>query len=173
MQDDQPPKATPSKTQRKHAMHALQELGERLVSLSDERCAALHLPEALREAVNAAKRIRSREGLRRQMQFIGRLMRDTDPDPIRAKLAEWDGQSHAATALHHRLERWRERLLADDAALTEFARAHPGVDLQRLRACVRETRKEQRANKPSRQFRELFRLIREAAAAAGTETPSI
>jgi ribosome-associated protein len=172
MRDDELTKTTPSKTQRKHAMHALQDLGERLVALSDERCAQLDLPEALREAVSAAKRIRSREGLRRQMQFIGRLMRDTDPEPIRVKLAEWDGHSQAAMAAHHRLERWREKLLADDAALTEFARAHPGADLQRLRACVREARKEQLASKPPRQFRELFRLIREAAAAS-TETQSI
>jgi ribosome-associated protein len=162
----------PSKTQRKHEMHALQDLGERLVTLSAERCAQLDLPETLREAVGAARRIRSREALRRQMQFIGRLMRDTDPEPIRAKLAEWDGRSNAAIAAHHRVERWRERLFADDAALTEFAHTHPAADLQRLRACVREARKEQRAGKPPRHFRELFRLIREAAEAS-RETPSI
>jgi ribosome-associated protein len=110
-----------------------------------------------------AQRIRSREALRRQLQYVGRLMREVDPAPIRAQLEAWDGRSRAATAAHHQAERWRERLLGDDAALTEFARTHPRADLQRLRACVREARKERLAGREPRHFRELFRLIRAAA----------
>jgi ribosome-associated protein len=154
----------PSKTQRKREMHALQALGKRLAALNGEQLAALALPDPLREAIAEAKRINSREAHRRQLQYIGRLMREVDPAPIRARLEVWDGQSREATAAHHRIERWRERLLADDAAFTEFAREHPRADLQRLRACVREARKERLASREPRHFRELFRLLREAAA---------
>ncbi|HSD44958.1 MAG TPA: ribosome biogenesis factor YjgA [Burkholderiales bacterium] len=152
----------PSKTQLKREMEELQALGARLVEINDERLAAVELPELLREAVLEARRIRSREGRRRQLQYIGKLMRDVDPAPIRARFAEWDGQSTAATAAHHRAERWRSRLLDDAAALTEFARECPGADLQRLHACVREARKDRLAGKPSRHYRELFRLVRAA-----------
>jgi ribosome-associated protein len=158
MRDD-----APSKTQRKLEMQALQALGERLVALTAAQLAAIDLPEPLREAVAEAQRIRSREAHRRQLQYIGRLMREVDPAPIRARLEVWDGSSRAATAAHHQAERWRERLLGDDAALTEFARTHPRADLQRLRACVREARKERLAGREPRHFRELFRLIRAAA----------
>jgi len=154
----------PSKTQRKQEMHALQALGQRLVALNAAQLASVELPERLREAIAEAQRIRSREAHRRQLQYIGRLMREVDPAPIRAQLEVWDGRSRAATAAHHRAERWRERLLGDDAAFTEFAREHPRIDLQQLRACVREARKERLAGRDLRHFRELFRLIREAAA---------
>ena len=157
MQDD-----APSKTQRKKDMAALQALGERLVELGAERLAAVPLPDDLREAVLEAQRIRSREGRRRQLQYIGKLMRETDPEPIRARFAAWDGQSHAATAAHHRIERWRLRLLDDDGALTEFAREHPGADLQRLRACVRAAHRDRLAGRASRHYRDLFRLVRAA-----------
>jgi ribosome-associated protein len=158
----------PSKTQRKQEMHALQALGARLIALNAAQLAALDLPDLLREAVAEARRTRSREAQRRQLQYVGRLMREVDPAPIRAQLEVWDGRSRAATAAHHRAERWRERLLEDDAALTEFARAHPQADLQRLRACVREARKERLAGRDPRHFRDLFRLIRDADGAPGS-----
>ncbi len=158
------PDDAPSKTQRKQEMHALQALGRRLVTLNAAQLAAVELPEALREAIVEAHRIRSREAQRRQLQYIGRLMREVDPAPIRAQLEVWDGRSREATAAHHRAERWRDRLLADDAAFTEFAREHPRIDLQQLRACVREARKEQLAGRDLRHFRALFRLIRDATA---------
>src|SRR5262245_24866306 len=160
----------PSKTQRKHEMHELQALGERLVALNDAQLARVALPDALREAVATAKRMRSREALRRQLQFIGRLMREVDAMPIREQLEAWSGRSRAATAEHHRIEQWRERLLADDAALTEFARAHPRADHQALHTCIRAARAEQLAGKPPRQFRALFRLIREVMVVTDTES---
>jgi ribosome-associated protein len=159
----------PSKTQLKREMEELQALGVRLVEINDERLASVDLPEQLREAVLEARRIRSREGRRRQLQYIGKLMRELDPAPIRARFAEWDGQSTAATAAHHRAERWRSRLVDDDSALTEFARECPGADLQRLRLCVREARKDRLAGKASRHYRELFRLVR---AALGANAPT-
>jgi ribosome-associated protein len=98
------------------------------------------------------------------MQYIGRLMRDADAAPIRARLAEIEGHSAQATAHHRRLEAWRERLLADDDALTEFAAAYPGTDLQALRALLRNARKEAKDGKPPRAFRELFRFLKDAEA---------
>ena len=159
----------PSKTRRKKDMHALQSLGESLVELSAAQLAQVEMPEDLRDAVLEARRISGREGKRRQMQYIGRLMRDVDPAPIRAKLDEWRGQSREATAQLHAIERWRDRLVDDDAALTEFAREHPGADLQALRAAIREARRERGAERPPKHFRELFRLVREAM----QPTPSV
>jgi len=152
----------PSKSQLKREMDELQALGKRLVEINDERLASVELPERLREAVLEARRIRSREGRRRQLQYIGKLMREVDPAPIRARFEEWDGQSTAATAAHHRAERWRSRLLDDETALTEFAHECPGADLQQLRACVREVRKDRIAGRASRHYRDLFRLVKAA-----------
>ena len=95
------------------------------------------------------------------MQYIGRLMRDVDPDPIREKLAAWDGQSRTQTARLHGIERWRERLLEDERALEELLRAHPGTDAQRLRTLIRQARAERASATPPRHYRELFRLLRD------------
>jgi len=159
----------PSKTHRKKEMHALQALGASLVDLTPAQIAAIDMPEPLREAVLEAKRITSHEGRRRQVQYIGRLMRDVDPAPIRAKLDEWSGQSRAATATMHAAERWRDRLLDDDDALTAFAADHPRSDLQRLRTLIRNVRAERAAGKPPRAFRELYREIRGVLEAPGAE----
>lgn len=153
----------PSKTRRKQEMHELQELGAALVALSSAHLAAMTLPEALAQAVREARRMQSHGAKRRQVQFIGRLMRDLDPEPIRAQLAAVEGGSAAARARHQRLEHWRARLLADDGALTEFAREYARADLQQLRALLRNARKEQDEGRPPRAFRDLFRAIREAA----------
>ncbi len=150
----------PSKTRRKKDMHALQALGASLVDLNPAQLADIDMPEPLRAAVLEAKRIKSHEGRRRQMQFIGRLMRDVDPAPIRTKLDAWQGASHAATATMHAVERWRDRLLADDAALTAFAGDHPGSDLQHLQSLIRNARAELAAFKPPRAYRGLLREIR-------------
>jgi ribosome-associated protein len=152
----------PSKTRRKKDMHALQALGETLVELSSAQLAEVEMPEDLRDAVLEARRITGHEGRRRQMQYIGRLMRDIDPAPIRARIDAWRGQSREATAQMHAIERWRERLIENDAALTEFANEHPGADLQALRTLIRETRRERAAERPPRHFRDLFRLLRDA-----------
>ena len=152
-----------SKTRKKEEMHALQELGAALVELSAAHFGSMALPEALQQAVQQARRIRSHEAKRRQVQLIGKLMRALDPEPIRAQLAALSGGSARERARHQRLEHWRTRLMEDDAALTEFAGENRGADLQRLRALLRNARKEQQAGKPPRAYRELFRVIREAA----------
>ncbi|HXZ91667.1 MAG TPA: ribosome biogenesis factor YjgA [Burkholderiales bacterium] len=152
----------PSKTKRKQTMHELQALGTTLVALPQGRLAALDLPEELAEAVAEAQRITSREGRRRQLQYIGRLMRALDPAPIRAALERIAGRSAEDSARHRRLEQWRARLLEDDAALTDFASAHPTADLQALRTLIRNARREQDEGRPPRAFRELYRVLREA-----------
>ena len=150
-----------SKTKKKREMHELQSLGVALAALSEPQLREMHLNPRLLEAVLEAKRIRSHEAKRRQMQYIGRLMRDVDAAPIRARLAELEGSSAQATARHRRLEGWRERLLGDDGALTEFAAEYPGADLQALRTLIRNARKEQKEGKPPRAYRELFRIVKE------------
>jgi len=152
-----------SKTKRKQEMHELQALGAALVALPESQLGGLALENGLYEAVVAAKRIKSHEAKRRQMQYIGRLMRGIDPGPIRERLAAIEGSSARSTAQHRRLEAWRERLLAEDEALTEFVAAFPGADLQALRALLRNTRKEMKEGKPPRAYRELFRFLKDAA----------
>ncbi len=152
-----------SKTQRKKEMLELQALGAALVDLPDSQLNSLKLDESLLAAVIEAKGIKAHEGRRRQMQYIGRLMREVDPEPIRALLAAIDGGSAQSAAAHRRLEAWRERLLADDTALTEFATEHPGADVQALRALIRNSRKEKDESKPPRAYRELFRFIKECS----------
>jgi len=152
-----------SKTQRKNEMLELQALGAALVELSDSQLAQFTLEPRLREAVDEAKRIKSHGAKKRQIQYIGRLMRDLDAEPIRAGLAAIEGGSAQATARHRRLEAWRERLLADDEALTEFAAEHPGTDLQALRALIRNARKEAKEQKPPRAYRELFRFVKQCS----------
>jgi len=152
----------PSKTKRKQTMHELQSLGTTLVSLPQGQLAALDLPAELADAVAEAQRITSRGGRRRQLQYIGRLMRELDPAPIRAGLERLAGGSAEDSARHRRLEQWRARLLEDDAALTDFASAHPTADLQALRTLIRNARREQDEGRPPRAFRELYRVLREA-----------
>jgi ribosome-associated protein len=150
-----------SKTRKKREMHELQTLGVALAALPESQLKDMNLGEDLLEALLEVKRIKSHEAKRRQMQYIGRLMRDVDPAPIRSRLAEVEGHSAQATARHRRLETWRERLLADDAALTEFAAAYPVAELQALRTSIRNARKEQKEGKPPRAYREIFRILKD------------
>jgi ribosome-associated protein len=152
-----------SKTRRKREMHELQALGAALVDLSEAHLARMSLPEGLSSAVREARRLNSHEAKRRQVQYIGRIMRELDAAPIRAQLAAVQGGSAEERARHQRLERWRARLLEDDAALTEFASAHPAGDLQQLRSLIRSARREQAEGRPPRAYREIYRVLREAA----------
>ena len=151
----------PSKTQQKKYMHALQEMGAELVGLNDAQLAAVPLPETLREAVMAAKRMSKFEARRRQLQYIGKLMRDVDPGPIRAQLDGWKATSRAQTARLHRIERWRERLIEDDEVLNEFIAAYPQADAQQLRALVRTARRERLEGDPPKHYRALFHAVRD------------
>jgi ribosome-associated protein len=156
------PDRHPSKTQVKQAMLELQALGDALIDLPPAQLDAFALPEELIRAIAEARRLVSHGAMRRQRQYIGRLMREVDPEPIRARMALIEGRSREAGAKQRQLERWRARLIEDDAALTEFASAHPAVDLQALRTLIRNARREISAGKPPRAQRELFRMVRDA-----------
>ena len=142
-------------------MIELQALGEALVDLPEDRLRRLDLPEVLREAVVEARRIHAFGARRRQLQFVGKVMRDIDPAPIRLQLDALRGVSAQHIAWMHTLERWRVRLLADDAATAEWIVSHPATDSQRLRTLIRNARHERDAGKPPRAFRELFQLLRD------------
>jgi ribosome-associated protein len=159
----------PSKTQRKREMHELQALGARLVELNSEQLAQIGLPEDLLEAVEFARRTTKREARRRQMQYIGKLMRSLDPAPVREKLKIWDGLSAEHTARLHRVERWRDRLLDEESALDELLRSHPGIDARHLRSLARKAREERAAGAPLRAYRELFRVLREIVLDSASE----
>ncbi len=161
--------ARPSKSQRKRDMAALQDLGAELVMLNADQLAQIELPERLYEAIADAQRIHDFEGRRRQMQFIGKLMREIDPAPIRAKIDEWSGVARAGTAQQRLVERWRERLLGEDTALTLFAAEYPGCDLQHLRSLIASVKRDRALNRAPKNFRELFRALREIVATSREE----
>jgi len=143
-------------------MHALQELGEDLIKLTKERLAKIDIPDNLRDAVREAQRMPGRnEAMRRQMQYIGKLMREADPAPIRAALDAVNGVSRAETARMHRLERLRERLIEDEHVIGEIATQYPGADLQHLRQMRRNAIREKELNRPPRSFREIYQALRE------------
>jgi ribosome-associated protein len=158
--EDQAPER-PSKSQLKREMDALQALGARLIELGKERLAKIDMPDELREAVRDAQRFTKHEAKRRQLQYIGRLMRNLDPTPIQAAIDEVDGISAAANARMHALERLRERLLEDESVLNEIAKRNATADFQQLRQLRRNAIKERAENKPPRAFRELYRVLRE------------
>ena len=165
----------PSKTQRKRAMEALQALGEELVALPVERSKQIAMPETLREALAEARGMpRHDEARRRQMQYIGKLMRGIDPEPMRLALAEARGESAQTTAKLHRLEQLRDDLIADEKVLHAIAVHHPGADLQQLRSLRRAALKERQQNKPPRSYRALFQALKalETPAEASEEAPA-
>ena len=154
----------PSKTRRKQESHDLQSLGEALLELPDDHLATLGLGEPLLDAIRAGRRIKVHEARRRQMQLIGKLMRTADVELARAAVLERQlGRARDSLALHQ-AERWRAELIAADEATTRFAAAHAGADLQRLRALVRNARKDAASapeQRSGRAYRELFQFIRE------------
>jgi ribosome-associated protein len=160
-QDEEELDLPPSKTKIKQQMLELQDIGAELVALGKDQLAQLDLPETLRDAIQEMRRINKFGAQRRQMQYIGRLMRDVDPAPILAKLNAWKGYSQQHTAHLHQMERWRDRLLESDGALTELLAAHPQTDAQRLRALIRNAQKEQLAGKPPKSYREIFQVLKE------------
>ncbi len=155
----------PSKSQLKRDMHALQALGEALIALPKDALKRMPMPEKLDDAVREARRITDHEGRRRQVQYVGRVMRtllDDETAALRLALDTQRGVNKAETARLHWIERTRDKLLADDTALTDFIRQHPGVDPQEGRMLIRNTRRETLQGKPPRYYRELFQWIKHA-----------
>ena len=156
----------PSKTRLKQDSHALQDLGEALVELPESRLDGLAISEPLLDAVREFKRTRSHEGRRRQMQYIGKLMRRSDTEPIRQAVTDMQlGRAKDSLALHQ-AERWRAELLASDDALTRWAGEHADTDVQQLRSLVRSARKDAALapeKRSGRTYRELFQFIKGAS----------
>jgi ribosome-associated protein len=156
----------PSKTELKRESTELQALGEALLTLSAERLAALALPEKLFDALEQAKKISAFEGRRRQIQFIGKLMRQVDPVPIRAAIEAQHGGSAQDAMDLHLAEQWRDQLVLDDGALERWLAAHADSDVQQLRALIRQARKDARPERPGealrhgKAYREIFQLVR-------------
>ncbi|WP_238947611.1 ribosome biogenesis factor YjgA [Caldimonas brevitalea] len=154
---------TPSKTQRKKASHELQSLGEALAEMPDDRLERLEISESLRDAVLQYKRTRSHEGRRRQMQYIGKLMRQAEVEPIREAIAALQLGHAKDTLALHRAEQWRTELIADDDAVTRWTAEHPDCDVQQLRSLIRAARKDAAAipeQRSGRAYRELFQFIK-------------
>ena len=149
-----------SKTQMKKQMDALQDLGMELTELSSETIKKLTLPEDLLDAIREYKKITSNSALKRQRQYIGRLMRDIDPEPIRDFLAKLKGDNQAHNAFLQRVEQARSRLLASDDALTAFVSDFPHADVGALRTLIRNARKEAELNKPPKNFRALYQELK-------------
>ena len=166
-QEDQPL----SKTKKKEAMQALQDIGKELVKLPANKLEKLPLPDDLRRAVQDYRRFTKNEAIRRQMQFIGRLMRAVDPEPILCQLAAWRGESNEEKALLHRIERWRDRLIENDESLTQFLSDHAGADATQLRQLIRNARFEAAHAKPPKSSRAIFKLVREAMEAESRPAP--
>ena len=163
---DKPPEqeAPPSKSQAKREHKALQELGEALVALSEVELERVPLAEHITGAVRAARSM-DRSALRRQIRYLGKLLSRTDAAPVRAAVDEFSRASRRATALHHRLEHMRERLIAEgDAALDDLLEWLPLVDVQQVRQFTRNARRERDASREPRAARALFRYLRTLAA---------
>lgn len=154
MTDDLPS----SKTQKKQEMQALQATGERLVRLSEERLRKFNLPDDLLTALLEAKRISAHGGLRRQLRYIGKLMRGVDTEKLAQDLDGLSITSAQQDRLLHAAEEWRERLLTEVSALDELLRTYPDVDAQPLRTLLRNIKNEP-ADRPSKYRRTLFRML--------------
>jgi ribosome-associated protein len=161
---------TESRTRLKRKMHDLQELGERLVSLSPGQIRAMEMPEDLTEAVLLARTLKSRGARRRQIQYIGVLMRETDPEPIRRALEALSLGLKTQIRTFRMVERWRDDLVSgDDAPLAEILHRFPDADQSLLLRMVRDVREEQAPKGVSRSSRRaLFRYLRDLADASPT-----
>ena len=150
-----------SKSQRKRECHALQDLGEALVQLEASALAKIPLEDDLRNAITAARKMKQRGALKRQLQFIGKLMRGIDAEPIRDAYNAVTNHYREDINQLHQLEEWRDRLLAEgDKVLGELLEAFPDADRQHIRQLIRVANKEKAGNKPPKSARELFQYLK-------------
>lgn len=150
-----------SKSQRKRDALALQALADALVRLPPAELEGIPMPDVLREAVAGAREL-SRGAYRRQIRYLGKLLRDMDATPIRQAVEAHSHASHEDKARLRRLERWRERLVEEgDGAVAALLEEYPGTDVQQLRQLLRNVRRERQAARPPRSYRQLFRFLRE------------
>jgi len=163
----------PSKSQLKREMTALQKLGAELIAQSRERVKSVPMPEDVRDAILECQSIKDHEGRRRQLQYVGKKMRSLEEEEvalIQKTLDGWKGMSKADTAAMHALERRRDKLLADDDALTELRAQHPEIDVQHLRTLIRNARREQAESKPPKAYREIFQILKQLQSPSSQES---
>lgn len=151
-----------SKSQRKREAHALQALGKALVKLTKPALSQIPLPDDLRNAIEEAQRLHQHGALKRQLQYIGKLMRQCDVEPIRAAYEKVTNSYREDVEQHHKLEQWRDRLLSEgDQALEQLLAQHADLNRQHLRQLIRAANQEEAKGKPPKAARELFRYLRE------------
>lgn len=161
-----------SKTRKKQEMNALQDLGSELLELSADTLKHMDLPEDLLAALLEGKRLTAHGAIARHKQYIGKIMRHVDPEPIQQRLDIIRGDSAEHNAWLHLIERWRERLLADDTLLSTFVSDYPAADVQQMRTLIRTARKERQENKPPKCYRALFQSIKELIPEPGKPRPA-
>ena len=156
--DDLPP----SRSQLKRDAHATRDLGEAMVKLSKTDLAKIPLPENILDAIRVAQKIPQHSALKRQLQLLGKLLRQVELEPIKLAYNRVINHYQDDIEQHHALENWRDRLISEgDKALTELLDQYPTVDRQHIRQLVRSAQKEKQNNKPPKSSRELFRYLRE------------
>ena len=154
----------PSKSQLKREMTALQKLGTELIAEPRERVKRVPMPEDVRDAILECQQITDHEGRRRQLQYVGKKMRTLEDEEvalIRKTIDSWKQPSRAETAAMHAMERRRDKLLADDGALTELRAQYPELDVQQMRTLIRNARREQAEQKPPKAYREIFQVLKQ------------
>lgn len=162
MHDDEQDREPPSKSQRKRDAKALQVLGAELVELSPSQLDQFHLSAQLRDAIDLARRIREKTGRKRQLLYIGKLLRQVDAEPLQRQLSMIRHQDREAAARLHRIEHWRERLIDEgDAALADLLDEFPQADRQYLRQLTRNAREERDQGQAPKTARQLFRYLRD------------
>jgi len=174
-EDDETYDDRPSKSQRKREMLALQKLGERLVELTPEQLERMDLPAELSESISFYRGLKDKEAKRRQMQFIGAVMRKIDVEPVHAALGELDQLRYKQADAFHQIEEWRDALLQGDTQLLEELVLRFDLERHKFRQMVRAATAERTAGQPPKQGRALFRLLRqgmeaEAASAYDDDT---
>ncbi len=170
MPDDDEENLGPSKSALKREMTALQKLGAELVGLSRDRLKKMDMPERLRDAIHDAQRFTQNEAKRRQLQYIGKIMREIETVPLQTAMDEINGVSGAATLRLQQLERLRTQFMEDEAVGSDIARDYPEADIQHLRQLRRNAIKEAQQSKPPRAYRELFRVLRDLDKTGAGET---
>ena len=165
MQDEDetdPHDLLPSKSQLKRDAHALQQLGTDLLDIPESEWTSLGLAQDLMSALREAKRLHSHGARKRQLQYIGKLMRDADPEPIQRYFRQLRLKARQQAQRHHEHESWRDRLIEEgDPAVGAFLQLHAQADRQHLRQLIRQAKKERAENKPPKSSRALFRYIRD------------
>jgi len=151
-----------SRSQIKREVQQLYDLGERLAQLPTSKLDSLELPEALRSAINDYQRFTARGAMKRQLQYIGKVMRNVDPEPIQQGLERLQNKDNQQVAYFHRLEKWRDRLISEgDDALAALIEIAPEIDRQQLRQVIRNAQKEAQQGKPPKSARAIFKYLKE------------